>query len=69
MGSCGEQQLPRLALASLHHAPSPCFFPSFALLQEGALAYGLKLDDRVRVLPNAKLRASREWLAGTLLLC
>jgi hypothetical protein len=29
----------------------------FVLPQEGALAYGLKLDDRVRVLPNAKLRA------------
>jgi hypothetical protein len=27
-------------------------------VQSGALAYGLKIDDRVRVLPNAKLRVS-----------
>ena len=36
---------------------APCL-PS--CLQQGALAYGLKVDDRVRVLPNAKLRMSRE---------
>jgi hypothetical protein len=41
----------------------------FVLPQEGALAYGLKLDDRVRVLPNAKLRASREWLCRWLERC
>lgn len=32
-----------------------------ASLQSGALAYGMKLDERIRVAPNAKLRASREW--------
>ena len=42
---------------------------AFVLPQEGALAYGLKLDDRVRVLPNAKLRASREWLCRWLERC
>ena len=30
-------------------------------VQSGALAYGMKLDERIRVAPNAKLRASREW--------
>ncbi len=29
-------------------------------MQSGALAYGMKLDERIRVAPNAKLRASRE---------
>ncbi len=34
--------------------------PPGPLLQQGALAYGMKVDDRWRVLPNAKLRTSCE---------
>ena len=54
-----QPQLPTMPLATCAHFPR--FFPCLFSPQEGALAYGLKLDDRVRVLPNAKLRASREW--------
>lgn len=36
--------------------PRPAF--AFLSLQSGALAYGLKIDDRLKISPNAKLRGS-----------
>lgn len=45
------------ASAPLAHPTLPCSPHP----QSGALAYGMKLDDRLRLAPNVKLRASRKW--------
>lgn len=45
-------------LALSTHPPSHSHPPSHAAPQSGAVAYGLKLDERLKVAPNAKLRCS-----------
>ncbi len=51
--------LPRPPTHPLTHPPThPPTHEHRPPLQSGALAYGFKLDERVKVTPNAKLRAS-----------